>query len=116
MFDFEKLEVYTKAKELNKEISLFLGKNKNLDNFIRDQIRRASVSIMLNIAEGSGRSSKADKRHFYTISRGSVYECVSLLEIIYDEGYIERIKFEYFKAQYETISKMILGLIRSQKQ
>jgi four helix bundle protein len=116
VFDFEKSEVYTKAKELNKEISLFLRENKSLDNYIRDQLRRASISIVLNIAEGSGRLSKADKRHFYTISRGSVYEIVSLLEIIYDEDHIERVKYEYFKAQYETISKMLLGLIRSQKQ
>ena len=116
MFDFEKLEVYKKAKELNHEILVFLRENKLIDIYIRDQLKRASISIVLNIAEGSGRLSKADKRNFYTISRGSVYECVSLLEIIYDEGYIERGKYEYLKAQYETISKMLLGLIRSQKQ
>ncbi|MCU0653299.1 MAG: four helix bundle protein [Candidatus Pacebacteria bacterium] len=38
----------------------------------------------MNIAEGSGKFSKADKRNFYTISRGSVYECVSLMELILD--------------------------------
>jgi len=69
MFDFEKLEVYKKAKEFNKKISIFL-KEKNLDRVTNDQLRRASFSIMLNIAEGSGRYSKADKRKFYVISRG----------------------------------------------
>ena len=114
MFDFEKLEVYKKAKDLNKEILKFLRENKLLDNYIRDQLKRASISIVINIAEGSGKFSQADKRNFYTISRGSVYECVSLLEIIVDEGLIERTKHDYFKGKFETISKMLLGLIKSQ--
>jgi four helix bundle protein len=115
MFDFEKLEVYKKAKDLNKEVSIFLRENKYIDNYIREQLKRASISIIINIAEGSGKFSKADKRNFYTISRGSVYECVSLLELILDENHIERAKFDYFKNQYETISKMLLGLINSQR-
>lgn len=93
---------------------MFLRENKFLDNYLRDQFKRASVSIIINIAEGSGKFSKADKRNFYTISRGSVYECVSLLEIILDENQIEKDRFEYFIKQYEEISKMLFGLIKSQ--
>jgi four helix bundle protein len=115
MFDFEKLEVYQKAKKLNHEILSFLRDNKLIDNYIRDQLKRSSISTVINIAEGSGKFSKADKRNYYTISRGSVYECVSLLEIIIDENHIERKEFDYFKEKYETISKMLLGLIKSQK-
>lgn len=48
------------------------------------------------------------------ISRGSVYECVSILEIILDENHIETTKYDYFMKYYEEISKMLLGLIRSQ--
>ena len=114
MFDFEKLEVYKKAKELNKEILKYLRDNKIIDNYLRDQLKRASISIVINIAEGSGRISKADKRNFYTISRGSVFECVSLLEIIHDENQIENTKYDDFIRRYEEISKMLLGLIRSQ--
>ena len=116
MFDFEKLEVYTKAKELNKEILIFLRASKLIDSYIRDQLKRASISIVINIAEGSGKFSKADKRNYYTISRGSVYECVSLLELIVDENSIDGKKFDYFKNKYETISKMLLGLIKSQQK
>src|SRR4030042_4366336 len=112
MFDFEKLEVYRKAKELNKEILIFLRENKLLDSYIRDQPKRASISVVINIAEGSGKFSKADKRNFYTISRGSVFECVSLLEIIHDENQIENTKYDDFIRRYEEISKMLLGLIR----
>jgi four helix bundle protein len=114
MFDFEKLEVYHKAKALNKEVLQFLRENRLLDNYLRDQLKRASISIITNIAEGSGKFSKADKRNYYTISRGSVYECVSLLEIILDENHIEKTKFDYFVNHYEEISKMLMGLIKSQ--
>ena len=115
MFDFEKLEVYKKSKELNKEILRFLKENRNIDSFLRDQLRRASISIVINIAEGSGKYSKADKKNFYTTARGSVYECVSLFEIILGEHYITKEFFDDFYQKYETISKMLLGLINSQR-
>lgn len=115
MFDFENLDVYKKAKELNKEILKFFKENKKIDSYIRDQLRRASISMVINIAEGSGRFSKADKRNFYIIARGSVYECVSLFEIILEENQIIKEKFYGFYQKLETISKMLLGLINSQK-
>jgi four helix bundle protein len=116
MFDFEKLEVYQKSKELNKEILGYLRNNKQVDSYIRDQLKRASISIIINIAEGSGKFSKADKSNFYTISRGSVYECVSLLEILLDEHYLDQKQFSIYKDKYETISKMLYKLINSQRK
>ena len=115
MFDFQNLDVYGKAKKLNKEVLNFLKENKQIDSYVRDQLKRASISIVINIAEGSGKFSKADKRNFYTIARGSVYECVSLLEIIIEDNQITKEKFNYFYSEFETISKMLLGLINSQR-
>ncbi|MFH1392529.1 MAG: four helix bundle protein [bacterium] len=115
MFDFENLNVYRKAKESNKDVLIFLKQNKQIDSYIRDQLKRASVSIVINIAEGSGKFSKADKRNFYTIARGSTYECVSLLEIIFEENQITKEKFDSFYQKLEILSKMLLGLINSQK-
>ena len=115
MFDFENLEVYKKAKELSKETLKFLKENRQIDAYIRDQLKRAVISIVINIAEGSGKFSKADKRNFYTISRGSVYECVSLFELILDENGIAEEKFADFYQKFEILSKMLLGLINSQK-
>ena len=115
MFDFENLNVYKKAKELNKEVLRFLKDSKNIDSYLKDQLRRASISMVINIAEGSGKFSKADKRNFYTTARGSTYECVSLFEIIFEEKQIEQNKFKYFYDKFEIISKMLLGLINSQK-
>ena len=114
MFDFENLNVYKKAKELNREILSFLRENKQLYSYLRDQLRRASISFVINIAEGSGKFSKADKKNFYTTARGSVYECVSLFEIIFEENQIIKEEFQEFYQKLETISKMLLGLINSQ--
>lgn len=114
MFDFEKLEVYKKSKVLNKEIIYFLKEARGVDSYIRDQLKRASISIVINIAEGSGKFSKADKRKFYIIARGSVYECVSLLELIFEDTIIDKERFDNFYRKHEELSKMLLGLINSQ--
>ena len=63
MFDFEKLIVYQKSKDFNSKVHNFLL-NYKLDRNTHDQLKRAAFSIMLNIAEGSGRFTKADKRNF----------------------------------------------------
>jgi len=115
MFDFENLKVYKEAKELNKEILKFLKENKQIDSYLRDQLHRASISMVINIAEGSGKFSKADKRNFYTIARGSVYECTSLFEIIFEEKQINKSQFDSFYQELEAISKMLWGLINSQR-
>lgn len=74
----ESVESRKGHKELNKEILKFLKENKRVNSYLRDQLRRASISVVINIAEGSGKFSKADKKNFYIIARGSVCECVSL--------------------------------------
>jgi len=115
MFDFENLEVYKKARSLNKEIKSFLKLNRDIDPYVRDQLRRASTSMVINISEGSGKFSKADKKNFYTIARGSVYECVSLLDLIADDGIMSQEEYKNLYNKFETVSKMLLGLINSQR-
>ncbi len=113
MFDFEKLEVYQIARVLNKKVLMHLYSNKNLDLFIKEQWKRATLSIVLNLAEGTGRITNADKKHFYTISRGSVFECVALLETVHDLELIDMEKFKDFYSGYEQLSKMLLAMFRS---
>lgn len=114
MFDFENLTVYTKAKDLNKEILRFLKNDRRIDIFLKDQLKRASISVVINIAEGSGKRTKPDRRNFYVIARGSTYECVAILGIIRDEGVLNNESFSYFYKRFEEVSKMLLGLINSQ--
>jgi four helix bundle protein len=115
MFDFEKFEVYKKARQATKEISELINGIKGAHPRIIDQLQRASLSIPLNIAEGAGRYSKADKKNFYIIARGSVFECVAILDIIYDMGLISQPQKTTFYDKLEELSKMISGLINSQR-
>lgn len=69
------------------------------------------MSISANIAEGNGRFTKADRRHFFIIARGSVQECVPLLELSRRRKLIDEPKHDELKARLEEISKMLSGLI-----
>ena len=113
MFDFEKLEVYKKAKSFNKGIYTYLKSTKALDGITRDQLRRASFSIMLNIAEGSSRFSKSDRKNFMVIARGSIFECVAILDFLQDENLLEQEKYQLFYRDAEELSKILFAMIRN---
>ena len=82
MFSHEKLHVYQRSIEwlaMSSEIVIALPKgNADLSN----QLRRASLSIPLNIAEGAGKVSVPDKKRFYAIARGSALECAAVLDAV----------------------------------
>jgi four helix bundle protein len=111
MFDFQKLDVYQKAKEFNKDIAKILA-SKNFDRVTNDQLRRASFSIMLNIAEGSSRFSNKDRRNFLVVSRGSAFECAAILEYLFETNELTKEIFDKYFAFLEEISKMLFALIR----
>jgi len=81
MFDFQKLDVYQKSKRLCVEVSSILSE-RSFDKVTNDQLRRASFSIMLNIAEGSSRFSNKDRKNFFVVARGSAFECVAIMEYL----------------------------------
>ena len=113
MFDFEKLEVYSKAKDFNNNVYRFLQENKLLDRTTRDQFRRASFSIMLNLAEGCSRFSNADRKNFFVISRGSVFECVAILDFLKSQELISIETYQAYYMQCEELSKIIFAMIRN---
>ena len=78
---------------------------------LTSQLRRAAVSISLNIAEGTARS-KADYRRFLDIAQGSVFECVALLEICKRRMYILEKQYSHLRLSFSELSKMISGLKR----
>jgi four helix bundle protein len=114
-FDFEKLDVYSKAREFRAKLFESLSDKHKLDRIMQDQLKRAAVSIILNIAEGSGKFSKADKRNFFTTARGSTYEVVAIIDVLFDDGIITENERSELYSGLETISKMLLGLINSLK-
>jgi len=85
LFDFENLEVFKKAKKSHLEVRVFLKEQKQIPRFYNDQLSRSTLNVVLNIAEGSGRVTNNDRKHFYVIARGSVYETVALLDLICEE-------------------------------
>lgn len=111
MFDFEKLSVYTKAKNFNVKVNFFL-KDSDGDRTTIYQLRRASLRIMLNIAEVSGRNSKADKRHFYVISRGSAFECVANFDFLSEIQVITDVICADFYHLLDEISRMLSAMIK----
>ena len=111
MFDFEKLTVYTRSKEFNRKIYEFLEFSK-LDRTTNDQPRRASFSIMLNIAEGSGRFSRADKKNFYIIARGSTFECAAIFDYLKDISVIDASQFSEFYCFLDELSRMLFSMIK----
>jgi four helix bundle protein len=115
MFDFEKLDVYKKAKAFNAGIRDFI-KNTKLDNTTKDQLRRAALSIVLNLAEGSGRFTHPDRRNFYIIARSSVFECVAILDVLKGESVIDESAFSGFYSSADELSRILFAMIRNLQQ
>jgi len=113
-FDFEKFHVYIEALQFIKETDDFLSSISSKSNSgLIDQLQRASMSIALNIAEGAGRFHKADKRNYYVIARGSVYECTACLQIFFNKSLLEKDKHEHFYLQLNELAKQLSALINS---
>jgi four helix bundle protein len=113
MFDFEKLEVYQVVKSQNLKALTYLNKAIELDFYIRDQWKRASLSILTNLAEGTGRMSTQDKKHYYTMARGSVFECTAILDLLHEMKVVDDPFYEDLYNGYEQCSKMLLAMYRS---
>lgn len=114
MFNFEKLEVWQKAIEfadlIYNETRAFPAEERfGLTN----QLRRASVSISSNIAEGSSRSSKNDFARFTEIAAGSVFEAVSQAFIARRQSFLGEDQFRKVYTDAEELSRMLRGLRKS---
>ena len=113
MFQFESLEVYKRSKQFNQEIRTRILPINSIDLVTKDQLVRAGLSIMLNIAEGSGRYTKPDKRRFYIIARGSLFESIAICDFLYVESLIDQKLFNSLYHTGEEISKMLYKMINS---
>ena len=108
---FEDIQSWQKARILTLEVYKLTSKEKFSKDFVlRDQIRRASVSIMANIAEGFGRKSNKDFAHFLVIAHASTAEVQSHLYIALDLEYLDKPDFEKLYEMLDHISRLIMAL------
>ena len=110
---FEELDAWKKSRKLACEIYMITREGSlNKDFRLCDQIQRASVSVMSNIAEGFGYKSDKQFIHYLNISRSSGYEVQSLLYVALDVGHINDATFERLYTLAEDAISKIAGLQR----
>ena len=114
VFTYRKLLVYQRSKDLVKHVYCLLKLFPKEEQYaLCDQLRRASISITSNIAEGMGRSSLKEQVHFIEIAYGSLNEVMCQFELAADFGYITTEELKNLEVQYEEIAKMLSGLRKS---
>ena len=116
IFGYRKLIAYQKAKEIIKITYKFIKKFPSDERFaLCDQLRRASVSITSNIAEGINRYSAKDKAHFIEMAYGSLMEVSSQFEIAEDLGYISTNDRSNIDLLISEEARLLSGLQKSYK-
>jgi|LakMenEpi03Aug12_release.lakeMendotaPanAssembly.Ray.scaffolds.fasta_scaffold339829_2 four helix bundle protein len=114
VYSFEKLEAWVLAKDLTKQVYLLTKKFPNEEIYgLTSQIRRASISICSNIAEGSGRTSKIDFARFIQIAYGSMMELLNQLIIAEELEYIQKDELLKMREQIDKISLILTALRKS---
>jgi four helix bundle protein len=108
---FEEIQAWQKAYDITLQIYKITADSNFAKDFgLRDQIRRASVSIMANIAEGHGRRTNVEFANFLNIARGSVSEVQSHLYVALGLNYIDQKQFDELYQKLTEISRMTLSL------
>ncbi|MEH2039377.1 four helix bundle protein [Nostoc sp.] len=114
---FEDLRVWQKGIELVKQVYILTKDGELSRDFgLRDQLRRASVSIPTNIAEGFERYSRKEYVNFLNIAKGSAGEVRSLLRVALEVGYLERPTYDQLYNQTVELSRMLFTQIQAINQ
>lgn len=114
---FEEIEAWRKARLLTQEIYVSTARDKFLKDYgLSNQIRRAAVSVMSNIAEGFERNGTKEFIQFLSIAKGSIGEIKSQLCVALDQKYISSEEFRKLKELADNTGQLIGGLIRYLKQ
>jgi four helix bundle protein len=113
-FLFENMRVYQKSMAFVEGLLPLLDQAPKGHSIILDQLRRASMSIPSNLAEGLGRWHKGDRKQFFWIARGSANECVVYLRIAVGRRILKLGDYPRLKQELDVIAKMITSLIASQ--
>ena len=110
---FEDLEAWQEARKLTAQAyAVIEGGQGGRDFALADQIKRAAISTMNNIAEGFDSASQIEFRRFLCYAARSASEVQSCLYVALDRGYVDRGTFERVYAQAQSVRRLCAGLIR----
>jgi len=110
---FEEIQAWQKARKATKRVYEITSDGKFAKDFgLRDQFRRASVSVMANIAEGQGRFSNKEFANFLNIAHGSIAETQSHLYIALDLEYLNQTDFIELYDLLDEVAKMTMSLMK----
>lgn len=110
-YSFEKLDVCVEAKKLSKDIYTITSTFSPGEKFgLTSQLRRASVSICSNIAEGSARKTNKDKAHFTIMAFSSAVEVLNQIIISYELDFIDLKEYTALREQIESITNKLNAL------
>jgi four helix bundle protein len=110
-FDHEKLDVYNESIAFCGWVGEFL-ETVTARAAAKDQLDRASTSVPLNIAEGNGKFSSADRARFFEIARGSAVECAACLDVLVVRELAHPAAIDLQKEKLVKIVQMLVGLLR----
>jgi four helix bundle protein len=115
VFAFEDLQVYQKALSFSVSVIDCVDVMDLPRKHYRliEQLEASCTSVALNIAEGKGRFSKKEFKHFLYIARGSLYETLTMLQIFLKKEWLDQERYEGLYSDAEEINRMLSGLINS---
>lgn len=114
-FDHEKLDVYQLAVDFIARANDIVERLPRGRGYLADQLQRAALSIVLNVAEGAGKFSGDDKANFYARARGSTTESAAVLDVCVRLQLVEPATCAENKAVLERISQMLTKLVKAQR-
>ncbi len=113
-FRFERLDIWQAARALNAAIYQASKRFPTSERYaLTSQLRRASISVSSNIAEGAGRNSDRDFAHFLEQAYGSLMEVASQLFLALDEGYLDRTEAATLLTRVDALAGQLVALNRA---
>lgn len=112
LLDHENLDVYHRSIDFLSLALRLIGRLPRGEREIRDQLKRAAMSVPLNIAEGTGKPTAPDRARFYGIARGSAMECAAIVDVCRVAGFLGEAEGEEAKVLLGRVVAMLSRMCR----